>query len=66
MPRVRFEPTIPVFERAKTLHAVDRAATVIGAKYKIWYINYLISIVFVGRKDSVILKRKTSLPNAKI
>jgi hypothetical protein len=30
MPRVVFEPTIPVFERAKTLHALDRAATVIG------------------------------------
>jgi hypothetical protein len=30
MPRVRFEPTIPGFERAKTVHALDRAATVIG------------------------------------
>jgi hypothetical protein len=30
MPRVGFEPTIPVFERAKTVHALDRAATVIG------------------------------------
>jgi hypothetical protein len=30
MPRVGFEPTIPVFERAKNVHAVDRAATVIG------------------------------------
>jgi hypothetical protein len=30
MPQVRFEPTIPVIERAKTLHALDRAATVIG------------------------------------
>jgi hypothetical protein len=30
MPRVGFEPTIPSFERAKTVHAVDRAATVIG------------------------------------
>jgi hypothetical protein len=30
MPRVRFEPTIPAFERAKTVHALDRAATVIG------------------------------------
>jgi hypothetical protein len=25
-----FEPTIPAFERAKTLHALDRAATVVG------------------------------------
>jgi hypothetical protein len=30
MPRVRFEPTIPVFERAKTVHALDRAAIVIS------------------------------------
>jgi hypothetical protein len=30
MPRVGFEPTIPVFERAKAVHALDRAATVIG------------------------------------
>jgi hypothetical protein len=29
MPRVGFEPMIPVFERAKTVHASDRAATVI-------------------------------------
>jgi hypothetical protein len=26
---VEFEPTIPVFERAKTVHALDSAATVI-------------------------------------
>jgi hypothetical protein len=30
MPRVGFEPTIAVFERAKTVHALDSAATVIG------------------------------------
>jgi hypothetical protein len=28
--KVRFEPTIPVFERAKIVHALDRAATVTG------------------------------------
>jgi hypothetical protein len=28
---VGFEPKIPVFERAKTVHALDRGATVIGA-----------------------------------
>jgi hypothetical protein len=32
MPQVGFEPMIPVFERAKTVHALDRAATVIGKK----------------------------------
>jgi hypothetical protein len=30
MPRVELEPTIPVFEKAKTVHALDRAAIVIG------------------------------------
>jgi hypothetical protein len=30
MPLVGFEPMTPVFERAKTVHAIDRAATVIG------------------------------------
>jgi hypothetical protein len=28
MPQVGFEPMIPVFERAKTVHALDRVATV--------------------------------------
>jgi hypothetical protein len=30
IPCVGFEPTIPVFERSRTFHALDRAATVIG------------------------------------
>jgi hypothetical protein len=30
MPQVGFRPTIPVFERAKTVHALDRAANMIG------------------------------------
>jgi hypothetical protein len=30
MPQVGFEPTIPEFEREKAVHALDRAATVIG------------------------------------
>jgi hypothetical protein len=30
MPCVGFEPTIPASERAKTLHALDRSATVTG------------------------------------
>jgi hypothetical protein len=37
MPWVGFEPTIPVFERAKTFHALDGAAIVIGkqtSRYK--------------------------------
>jgi hypothetical protein len=38
MPRVEFEPTIPVFERAKTVHALDRAATVVGSFSEISFI----------------------------
>jgi hypothetical protein len=30
MPRVGFEPMIPTFERAKAVHALDRAVTVIA------------------------------------
>jgi hypothetical protein len=30
MPRVEFEPTIPASKRAKTVHALNRSATVIG------------------------------------
>jgi hypothetical protein len=35
MPRVGFERTIPVFEWAKTVHALDRAANVIGLLIKL-------------------------------
>jgi hypothetical protein len=30
MPLVGFEPTVPVFERPKTIHALYRAAIVVG------------------------------------
>jgi hypothetical protein len=41
MPWVGFEHTIPMFERAKTVHALDRVATVIGmclgsTRFKPW------------------------------
>jgi hypothetical protein len=32
MLRAGFEPTIPVFEREKTVHALDHAASVIGGQ----------------------------------
>jgi hypothetical protein len=44
MPQVGLEPTIPVFERAKTVHALDRAATVIGL------VNLIPSLI--GGRDS--------------
>jgi hypothetical protein len=39
MPRVGLEPTIPVFERAKTVHVLDRAAIVMGDSVRIIVIN---------------------------
>jgi hypothetical protein len=36
MPQLGFEPTTPVFERSKTVHALDRAVTVIGTKECYW------------------------------
>jgi ribosomal protein L31E len=35
MPWVGLETTIPVFERVKTFHALDREATVIGILMKL-------------------------------
>jgi hypothetical protein len=32
MPRVEFEPTVPVFDRAKKVHALNRVATVFGTE----------------------------------
>jgi hypothetical protein len=39
MPQAGFELMIPVFERAKTVHALDRAATVIGRSTGIPHTN---------------------------
>jgi hypothetical protein len=36
MTQMGFEPMIRVFERAKTIHALDRATTVIGLLQIIW------------------------------
>jgi hypothetical protein len=38
MPQVGFKPTIPMFERAKTIHALEHAATVIGFESPYWII----------------------------
>jgi hypothetical protein len=37
MAQMGFEIIIPVFERAKTVHALDRAATVIGKFRELFY-----------------------------
>jgi hypothetical protein len=54
MPQVGFELTIPVLERAKTVHGLDRAATVIGRKnYNLLIIIRLInpSMIAVARSN---------------
>jgi hypothetical protein len=53
MPRVGFEPTTPVFERAKTVHVLDLAVTVIG-----FLISYLFKIYFI-----IILYLRLDLPS---
>jgi hypothetical protein len=35
MPRVGYEPTTPVFERARMIHALDRAAALIGSLHNL-------------------------------
>jgi hypothetical protein len=45
MPQVGFEPTIPVFERAKRVHALDRAATVTGTLHIYIYIHNMILLI---------------------
>jgi hypothetical protein len=43
MPRMEFEPMIPVLERAKLVHTLDRSATVIGlvdnGVFQIYYLQ---------------------------
>jgi hypothetical protein len=53
MPLVGSEPTIPVFEREKTIHASDRAATVSGAFAQHTFHNYLIFLVVVSSESSL-------------
>jgi hypothetical protein len=38
MPRVGFKPTTSVFERAKIVHTLDRAASVTGGYAKLRFI----------------------------
>jgi hypothetical protein len=58
MPRVGFEPTIPALERAKTVHALDRAANVIGPEY---YLNAQVKdkLGHVEHVEEQSLSRKT-------
>jgi hypothetical protein len=47
MYQVGFEPTIPVFEPAKTVYALDRAAAVIGRH--IFVDNYVLQETVIIR-----------------
>jgi hypothetical protein len=53
MPQVEFEPTIPVLERVKTVHALYGTATVIGKIHSSLTKSRLTEIcqVFAVRKD---------------
>jgi hypothetical protein len=52
MPQVGFQPTIPAFERAKTVHALDRATTVTSEllgngiifSYENWCLHNLVNM----------------------
>jgi hypothetical protein len=57
MPLVGFEPTIPVFERAKTFHASDQEATVPG------YFFYLSKIIAVAFADCNLVVHASGLNN---
>jgi hypothetical protein len=60
MPRVGFEPTIPVFERTKTVHALDRVAT--GSHTRTQAHTHTQCIVIVNMKEVRALRRE---PHAK-
>jgi hypothetical protein len=51
MPRVGFEHTILVFDRAKTVHVLDRSATVIGCE-QVWFTE--IKIICWGQCETQI------------
>jgi hypothetical protein len=64
MPRVvGFEPTIPVFERAKIFRALDRAATVVGyiSKYFLKFLNHIHRNLYKFWGASNIYSRQESL-----
>jgi hypothetical protein len=41
MPRVGFEPTVPVFERVKTVYILGLASTVIDNKFSMLDLKFL-------------------------
>jgi hypothetical protein len=53
MPLAGLEPTIPVFKRAKTFHALDRAATVTGSWYTYKIILQATQLGMFGERQNV-------------
>jgi hypothetical protein len=51
MPRVRFEPTSPVFKLAKTVHALDPEATVIGTSQYTLCVQVLLGVCSLKIQD---------------
>jgi hypothetical protein len=58
MPRMGFEPTNPAFKRWKTVHALDRAATVIGSEV---FTAVIIRVLVLGLLRRVILLTVTDV-----
>jgi hypothetical protein len=52
MPPVGFAPTIPFFDRVKTVHALDRAATVIGVRCT-WAVSF--QTIFVNSVSNILV-----------
>jgi hypothetical protein len=56
IPRTGFEPTIPVFERAKVVHALDCEETLIGASGST---NCILGLFHYGELAYLTLKSET-------
>jgi hypothetical protein len=57
IPRVGFEPMIAVFERAKTVHALDRAATVIGNLHR--FANWLLKVLECSTTKTIFVQQES-------
>jgi hypothetical protein len=67
MPRVGFEPATPVFERAKTVHALDRAVTNIEDIMSRWAdISVISSCPSFGNPPPQLQHRVVSLARVRI
>jgi hypothetical protein len=58
MPQVGFEPTIPVFERAMTVHGFDHGTTVIGYRFETSRLSHFLDNRFTDGGQVASLKRR--------